>query len=335
MPKSKEQNFRLRLIDETLRNRKFVKTADLVKLIKNQLGEDVSNRTVQKDIEAMKNDTRLAYDAPIEYDSKRKAYFYSEEGYTIANIALKEHEVNALRFCGARIQLYSNSGLFKDFSKAIQKVIDGVNLKQKLKLTTDPDLIIQTDTVIYESSSDMLEKILLAIDEKTNICFDYRKFNSTDEKVERIISPYILKEYKSRWYILGFAAKDNKIKTFALDRMENLVHTNGNYYQNKTFDSELYFKHCFGITAFQETPKTIKLQFGARQIEYVKSLPIHSTQKVISENKNRLIVSIKVIPSYELYEYILGKMPDIKVLSPKPVAEKVKQILSKALATAQ
>ena len=44
MPKSKEQNFRLRLIDETLRNRKFVKTADLVKLIKNQLGEDVSDR---------------------------------------------------------------------------------------------------------------------------------------------------------------------------------------------------------------------------------------------------------------------------------------------------
>jgi len=327
MPKSKEQYARLRVIDDLLRNRPWVKTKEMVRAVQDKLDERVDLRTIQKDIKDMANDSKLGYYAPIEYDQKNKAYRYIDRDYSISNFSLQSHEIAALKFYGACLELYSSSGIFKDFSSAIGKIISGISLRQRLKKETDPDLIIQTDTVFDTAGSDWLELFVLAIDEKTNVRFDYRKYNSNEENQQRIISPYLLKEYKNRWYVIGMSVAENRVKTFALERISKCHHFGGDYVKDDTFDPESYFKHCFGITALDEPVQHIVLEFSKVQIPYIKSVPIHPTQNILRETKNSIKVSIDVVPSYELYEYILGKMPDVKIVSPPAVVQHiVKQI---------
>jgi len=335
MPKSKNQHLRFRIIDRELHRYGFVKSSQLVKRISEELIEDVDIRTIQGDITAMKNDTRLGFYAPIEYDKSKKAHYYTDKTYSITGFSLAETEITALKFYASCLQLYSSAGLFKDFSSAIEKVISGISIKNKLKNRTNPELIIQTDTIQYSSTSGLFEKIVPAIDEKINISFKYQKFHTNEKGNERIISPYLLKEFKNRWYVLGLSISENKIKTFALDRITDLKHTGEQYIKSPTFDPAKYFKHSFGITTPSAKIQVVKLQFSKQQIPYVKSLSIHPTQVIIKETADFITVTIEVIPSYELYEYILGKIPHIKVISPRTIANHVSNLLKEGLQVIQ
>ncbi|PSL32274.1 helix-turn-helix transcriptional regulator [Chitinophaga ginsengisoli] len=327
MAKSKEQLFRYRVINSALRENAWIKTKKLKRIIEEKLLENVSIRTIQKDIKDMMEDTRLGYNAPIEYDNKNKAYRYSDRDFTIENIALQTNEINALTFYASRLQIYSGCGLFKDYSNAIQKVINGIKLKHKLNKEINVNWIVQTDTINYTIEGDFLELIIQAISEKQNISLKYQKFNINIKTKERIIPPYLLKEYKNRWYLVGYVHKDLKIKIFALDRISQLHLANGNYENYGSFDPAKYFKHSFGVTVLEGNVQEIVLQFSKEQIPYIKSLPIHPTQKILKETAKSLTISIEIIPSYELYEYILSKTPDIKVISPICVLTQVKNML--------
>lgn len=323
MPKSKEQHLRYRIIDQQLRNHRWVKTRQLQQAIERVLAEPVNPRTIQKDIYDMKEDTRLAFYAPIEYNKREKAYGYTDRDYSISHFSLQSEEITALKFYAACLRLYSNSGLFQNFSSAIDKIIGSISLKQRLKKDTNPDLIIQTDTISYSPGIELLESLVQTIVEKTNVSFRYTKFNDGSPARTRVLSPYLLKEHNGRWYVLGLEVTDRQIKTFALDRIAELQVSPGEYLKDTTFQPETYFKHCFGITAADEPIQKVVLQFSKAQIPYVKSLPIHPTQTILDETADTITVSINVIPTYELYEYILGKTPDVKVLSPQKVANHV------------
>jgi predicted DNA-binding transcriptional regulator YafY len=331
MPKSKNQFFRLRIIDSALRNSTWVKSARLQKLIQEALLESVDIRTVQMDIKAMKEDTRLGFYAPIEYDSKNKAYRYTDRDYSIFNFALNADEVNALRFYASCLKIYSGYGIFKDFSDAIRKIVDGVSIKHSLKKETNPELIVQTDTMADSSNNEYLTTIIRAIDEGICIAFEYQKFGELTKK-KRELSPYLLKEYKNRWYVLGLPAEKKAVATFALDRMTSLRLSGAAFQRSSTFDHAKYFKHSFGITTPNDAVQKIILDYSAREAPYIKSLPVHSTQEIIKETSKGLRISIEVIPSYELYEYILGKTPDIKVISPASLADHIAGMLASGAA---
>ncbi|HKR06387.1 MAG TPA: WYL domain-containing protein, partial [Bacteroidia bacterium] len=88
--------------------------------------------------------------------------------------------------------------------------------------------------------------------------------------------------------------------------------------------------YSFGITRLNEKPIKIILLFEPQQGSYVKSLPIHSTQKILTDNKNGLKVQIRVIPSIELYQYLLGQASKVKIIFPANLASEVKKIHKQA-----
>ncbi len=93
------------------------------------------------------------------------------------------------------------------------------------------------------------------------------------------------------------------------------------------FDPAKYFNHSFGIITPDAPVETIILQFTKDQIPYILSLPIHKTQKVIKQTSRSLTISITVMLSYEVYEYILGKSPDVKVIKPARLAKEIAEKL--------
>ena len=66
-----------------------------------------------------------------------------------------------------------------------------------------------------------LSYLLHAIRQRQKVHFLYRKY-ADNTRSERTLSPYALKEWRGRWYVLG-AEESGKIKTFGLDRIEQLI----------------------------------------------------------------------------------------------------------------
>ncbi|OJW82323.1 MAG: hypothetical protein BGO69_17185 [Bacteroidetes bacterium 46-16] len=326
MPKSYSQSIRFNIIDRELRRWPSVNTVRLVKVISEYLGKEVKPRTIQKDIEAMRYDPKVGYHAPIEYDSKKRAYRYTDNNYSITKFNLRESELRALKFYAARLALYSGYSIFDDFSSAIQKVIAGLDIKQKLAGGNKVEQIIQTDTVPIVRGNEYISSLVEAIVEKQIVSFDYQKFND-NETSSRIVAPYFLKEFKNRWYLICKTQLHNNIAIFGLDRMSNVKVLDEKYSNIEAFDPENYFKFSFGITTPDDPVEKIIIWFSKQEAPYIRSLPIHATQTTVKDNRNGLTISIKIIPSYEFYEFILGKTPDVKIISPKHIADKVCQAL--------
>lgn len=96
MPQNKFALARYAIIDELLKKNNYVKSSTITEVCKRDLGYGVSQRTIQMDMHSMKNDSFLGFFAPIEYCSKRKAYYYQDSEYEFAYQQLNLTEVNLL-----------------------------------------------------------------------------------------------------------------------------------------------------------------------------------------------------------------------------------------------
>lgn len=313
---------RYQIIDRELGRRDYVKTKELKDAIERDLSITVTERMINDDLNAMRDDTILGYNAPIKYDTSKKAYYYTEPDYTIRAFGLRNDDINALMFYAKTINQYKEYEIFKDFSNAIDKVIDAVNIRKGITDTSINKVVVLTDNFEKFSGNEWIPQVIEAIDSNSSIELVYQKFGTNESKKSKI-HPYLLKEDRHRWYLIGMNEKG--IVTYGLERILEL-----NILSEKFtpcfFDFEEYFRYSFGVTVEGE-PIEVVLQFTPHQGNYLKTLKIHSTQEVLVDNENEYRISVKVQPSWEFYEKILGYGDNVTILSPVKIVNQFKKKL--------
>jgi predicted DNA-binding transcriptional regulator YafY len=330
MPLVKNAIFRRAIIDELLGRKEWVKTKEICILVKDRLRETVSAHTIQNDIRDLRDDTRLQYFAPIEYDNKQKAYRYTDRNYSIKNFGLHEHELNAFRFYAECLKMFSGYSLFQDFTSGVNKIMQGVSMRRKVKSDSIPRRIIQTDSLVVAKGNEYLEEVVFAIDNEYKLNLEYQSFEKPKAK-KRIVYPFFVKEYKNRWYLIAVSEEEARIKIYSFDRIQSISTIEKKFQSPVTFDPDTFFQHAFGITASDGDVELIVLRFDSKEMPYIRSLPIHPSQTIVKETSKFTDVEIKVFITYELKEFILSKTPSIEVLSPKKLRDEIIQSLKKVL----
>ncbi len=330
MPKNKQAYIRYRIIDACIRNRQkpFPTKAELIKAC--EVIASVSTRTIEQDIYDMQNDEELGYFAPVKYNKREKGYYYEDPNYSISNIPLKENDLYALEFAVALLKQFEGLEALTNFSEAVSKIEDYVNVRT-LMSDTEIATVIQLEKSTSSKGQEFLNEILNAIKTQKGIRFTYKKFDSSVEKTHEL-QPYVLKEYRNRWYVTGKAVNNNHIVTFGLDRIVKLELLSQSFVVDEGFNTADYFKHSFGISVSNQlNPETIRLCFTPQQGEYIKSQPLHNTQVVVADSATECIVEITVIPSFELTAQILSYGSQVKILKPKWLVDDIKAELTKTL----
>ena len=157
-----------------------------------------------------------------------------------------------------------------------------------------------------------IDNALNTILESRKLKISYQSFYESD-KTDYIVNPLFIKEYQNRWYLIVELNKIQKIKTFAFDRIQNLeILTSTFKLKNQKTD---IFKNTIGINHSDDIQEII-LWFDSWQANYIKTLPLHSSQKIISENENGLTISINVNVNFELEQLIKSYGSAIKVIKP-------------------
>lgn len=168
-------------------------------------------------------------------------------------------------------------------------------------------------------------RILHAIQNTAMIKYVYHKFWSNNFS-DRVISPYGLKEFKGRWYVIGKDEQDGVVKAFGLDRISDLETTKKRFTFPKDFDLDAVYQHSFGIiSSLDNVLEPVILSFDPKQGKYLKSFPLHSSQKIIIDNEAELRLSIEVYVTYDLVMEILSHGNRVKVLAPDKLILEVQQ----------
>ena len=173
-----------------------------------------------------------------------------------------------------------------------------------------------------------LHDLVQAISQQKLVKFEYRKF-SEDKAVVKTLEPYALKEFRNRWYLLGNekGSKEFFMKTYGLDRIRGLEVLNTNF-EKVDFDIDAVFKNSFGIiSTLDKAPEEIILSMTAEQGNFLKTLPIHHSQKIIKDTADEVRISLKLFPTYDFIQEMLSLAGLVKVLEPKSLRERLNAIL--------
>jgi len=183
---------------------------------------------------------------------------------------------------------------------------------------------IQPEISYGNKGYEWIEPIFNAIINKETIEIYYQKAKSEPEK--KVLSPYLLKEFRNRWYCIGYDHNKTQLtKVYSLDRMQNVKFSGKKYWEDPLFDIEAYFKYSFGIFHdYSQKPIKIKLEFYDQFIETIQNHPLMPNQisKIIKGGK-ALEVEIESYLSYEIENEILKYGNLVKVISPLSLAEKI------------
>jgi len=322
MPAVKNAQLRYRIIDRSIRNKykPFPDKEELRQQCEESLfgsthGEHISDSTIEKDLFNM----RMDHDAPIKYSKAERGYYYEDPDFSINDIPLNEEEIEAIKFAATILNQFKQVEVFKQFEFAIDKIMDRVTISDNL----EDDAInqfVQFETVPVVKGSEFLSPILQGIKEKLVITFDYQSYKNPKGS-ERTLHPYLLKEYRNRWYVIGYSEKKETIITFGLDRMENLKVTKTTFEPDPSFDPDKFFKHSIGITTpIGDDPCDVILETNAVLGKYLKSQPLHHSQQTVKDDDNGCQFQLHILLTDELIMQILSYGDSIKVVEPKKLA---------------
>jgi predicted DNA-binding transcriptional regulator YafY len=175
--------------------------------------------------------------------------------------------------------------------------------------------------------------LLSAIKKKCEVQFTHEKYWTEEEgKHLKQVQPIALKEARFRWYLIGKDKKDNIIKTFGLDRISDLKVLENTFVGTSNYDGKIAFEHSFGIvTNENKMPEKVILSFSHKQGKFIKSFPLHHSQKTIIDDKNEFQIELTIHPTYDFVMELLSIGSHVKVLEPLSLREEIKKRLQDSL----
>ena len=198
-------------------------------------------------------------------------------------------------------------------------LLDGLSIKDQLLLEDVP------------IGLEHLETIIKAIKNHHTLTMGYQKFIDPEPYTTRI-EPYCLKLFHQRWYLLGKSErKDGRLGIYALDRMTHLSESNQDFSMDPTFDAETYFNSYFGVITDDETPvETIVLRAYPPMDNYLRTLPLHHSQKELSATKEYSDFEYRLAPTLDFCQAILREGDELEVMAPASLRKHIKEKLKSA-----
>jgi len=270
----------------------------------------VSRRSIMYDLKYMKDD-RIGFGAPIVYD-KTDGYYYEDENFEIFKTKLSGSDIDKLNEALLVLKDLSGDSQYHELESLVTRIDETYLIKRKVRDRS----IIQFESSTNIEGQKWLTVLKDFIAQKIVLTIDYQPFGK--EAYLRTISPYLIKEYNSRWFLIGWDHDMQLITNLGMDRILSVKESIKPYVTEESFDSKLYAKNLVGVSTPQDKKKTkIKLKAHGIQRYYLKTKPIHESQVKIKEHKDYTIFQIEVIPNFELQSKILANADSIEVISPK------------------
>lgn len=286
---------RLQFFMQYVRDNKYPSKDRIIDYLKER-DFKTSSRTFERDLETIRTDFGLE----LTYSKQENGYYIDEDRSVKVESLFK----------------------FLELVTVADVLSDGLKDSNKL-----------LDYIVFDDSSQLkgienLEPILLAIKQEQELMFNhYNYYNETLKPYT--ITPLILKQYLNRWYVVGVPKGINEIRTFGIDRIQDLKLGKTISIKKEKYQEQLkQFNKIIGLRYSQEEVMHIVLKVNKFHVKYLESLPLHSSQKISPcEDEDFALVSYDLIPNYEFDIQILKMSMEVEVVEPKAYRDKIKNII--------
>lgn len=192
---------------------------------------------------------------------------------------------------------------------------DSASLKERILLENVP------------AGEEYLQTLILAMKTNKRVEIGYQRFGA--ESYERTISPYALKLFHRRWYLLAFTG--HHIATYALDRMLSVKLSDETFEMPVDFSPQEYFSEYFGVTT-NETPLAhVVIRTYGWAPDYLCTLPLHHSQREIGRTDEYVDFAFDIRPTPDFIGELMSYGESLEVLEPADLRLKICEILKDSL----
>ena len=241
------------------------------------------------------NDIESYFNVSIHYDAHCRRYFLTDPE-EIYNDEFKNRLVSGF---------------------AVNSILDG---SEKLRNR------IMTETI--PSGEKYLLTVLNAMQQKRRVNIIYQKFGSREPRT-LLLEPYFLKLFRRRWYMVAKTPDAEGLRVYSLDRMKDIEPTAQTFTVPKDIDVRAFFVDCFGIehnlTDYEVEDIKLKVYNTHNKCQYLRTLPLHHSQKELERHDDYSIFQLTVYPTYDFMQEILSHGDEIEVVEPMWVRDEFKK----------
>ena len=325
MSVNKKSFNRYKIIESLLRSSKHYSIAEICNKVndalsafedsKNQL--QVTDRQIRNDIK----DIESTYF--IEIGSSKGKFFYKNKEDSIHNVSLKDEDKDLFSMALQTFSVYKGTPFFEKFDDVITRVMAGSVLR-KLHQKSEPNFI-QIGEMSGDTGQKWLEPIYHAIADKTCLTIVYSPYGK--EPKTRTISPYLLKEYRNKWYLVAHCKEmtaNGSTNLFKLFRIQEVSPSAEQYYEDPKFSAADYFKYSLGVFHRHDLqPIEVVLKFGKTLIPLISEITLHPSMEILNKTADFIEISFTVYNTIELKTLILGFGSGVEVLQPIELREEI------------
>jgi hypothetical protein len=199
------------------------------------------------------------------------------------------------------------------------------------------------ERVMFEdipSGNDYLLEVLNAMRENRVLAVTYQDYFDKEPR-DILLEPYCVRVFRQRWYVVGVMenkpkgkeptelTNQGRIRRYALDRIVTLGQTDATFKMPRGFSVDDYFTNAFGIIVEPEEYDVETIHMKVYDInhrrEYLRSLPLHHSQREIEQTANYSVFELRLAPTYDFVQAILSMGDEVEVLTPEYVRQEVRR----------
>ncbi len=275
-------------------------------------------------------DMRLHLKAPVKYDSKTKGYSYDKSvnpHYELPGLWFNASELYGL-FASYQLLSEVGPGLLESHIAPIKEKLESLLESRTMQKGALEQRICILKMAARKPNPKHFSIVATALlmRKQLNIKYSGRDRNKS---TERTLSPQRLVHYRDNWYLDAWCHLREKLRTFAIDRIENsrLNNTRAIYIDEAILND--HYKSSYGIFSGTPTKKAI-LKFNRTVAKWVAEEQWHPEQNGQFDLDGSYQLEIPYRDARELIQDILKFGPDVEVLKPEKLRDEIKQKLEQA-----
>lgn len=286
---------------------------------------EVSTKSIWRDIEFMRDRLNL----PLEYDSSRNGYHYTEPVSSFPTLQITEGELVALLIAEKALEQYRGTNFEKPLVSALKK------LSEQLPNTVSFNIAEWDQTISFRTSAEpilnleIFDKLAKATAARKQLRFDYRKPGQKKPEV-RIVDPYHLANINSEWFLFAFDHARKDVRTFVPARISDVHPTGRTFARPAKFSLEERLHDSFGVVS-GEGEFDVVVRFDDFAAGYIREKRWHTSQRLVPLRGGGLELRMRLSSLAEVQRWILSWGGHAKVISPTQLAESVREAAKKML----
>lgn len=285
----------------------------------------IQKRQLYDDIRFM--ESSQGWSIPLERirDGQKTFLRYEDCNFSINNQPINELEAEQLKSAILVLNRFKGLPQFEWINELLPK------LDQTFNLSNQSDTIISFDANDFLKGTEHLSPLFSAILYKQTLVITYKSFKSEKDTL-LTFCPYHLKQHNNRWFLFGKSGDYETLTNLALDRIKKIETVGKEFIPNLAINFEEYFEDIFGVSKPENGILTkITLEANISLAPYIKTKPLHGSQRTVVDNDQGFVFTIEVIPNYELEKMLLSFGEDMKILAPIEFKQKMKTRVARSL----